>query len=151
MITCALRPSDSAMVTLIDENYIQRHRDLTKTSIKISVSCLVTLSYRCEQMGSWYLSTLNTPVPYKYGTNQWMEPQFHAVEPHSSHTSRALPTLVASRALEPRFWDILAIRISTQAAPYPRIPTQLEPRFRAVRRIPKLRISAHFRAITPWR
>ena len=38
--------------------------------------------------------TLNVPVPYKYGTHQCVEPRFHALEPHLSRTSRALPTRV---------------------------------------------------------
>ena len=37
---------------------------------------------------------LNVPVPYKYGTHQCVEPRFHALEPHLSRTSRALPTRV---------------------------------------------------------
>ena len=37
---------------------------------------------------------LNVPVPYKYGTHQCVEPRFHALEPHLSCTSRALPTHV---------------------------------------------------------
>ena len=38
--------------------------------------------------------TLNVPVPYKYGTHQCVEPWFHALEPHLSRISRALPTRV---------------------------------------------------------
>ena len=38
--------------------------------------------------------TLNVPVPYKYGTHQCVEPRFHALEPHLSRTSRALPIRV---------------------------------------------------------
>ena len=38
--------------------------------------------------------TLNVPVPHKYGTHQCVEPRFHALEPHLSRTSRALPTRI---------------------------------------------------------
>ena len=38
--------------------------------------------------------TLNVPVPYKYGTHQCVEPRFHALEPHLSRTTRALPIRV---------------------------------------------------------
>ena len=65
---------------------------------------------------------LNVLVPYKYGTHQCMEPQFHALKPHLSCTSCALPIRIPhTRA---------AVRIPT------RIPMQ-----DAIRRI-----SRHLRA-----
>ena len=82
--------------------------------------------------------TLNVPVPYKYGTNQCVEPRFHALEPHLSRTSRAFPIRVprtrAAVRRRPRNSHSHASRISTNLqvilmqlwAAAPRISMQLE-------------------------
>ena len=57
--------------------------------LSLSTPCYTTVSKSVNQT-----LTLNVPVPYKYGTHQCVEPRFHALEPHLSRTSRALPTRV---------------------------------------------------------
>ena len=63
------------------------------TPVNLSITeCLI----RCFVIltRDYCMLTLNVPVPYKYGTHQWVEPRFQALEPHLSRTSRALPTRV---------------------------------------------------------
>ena len=57
--------------------------------------CIQFTSYKNVLMANGGRSlALNVPVPYKYGSHQCVEPRFHALEPHLSRTSRALPTRV---------------------------------------------------------
>ena len=53
-----------------------------------------SIHYKVWDENTYPFLTLNVPVPYEYGTHLCVEPRFHALEPHLSRTSRALPTRV---------------------------------------------------------
>ena len=64
----------------------------TQNKISLIVSCFIF--WKTPFVYETCSLTLNVPVPYKYGSHQCVELRFHALEPHLSRTSRALPTRV---------------------------------------------------------